>query len=50
MYDKKNAIFATPFNEPFRHTIWENRHIVPQLDYGVFQLHFYISQRITQLL
>jgi hypothetical protein len=29
MYDKKNAIFATPFNEPFRHTIWENRHIVP---------------------
>jgi hypothetical protein len=31
MYDKKNAIFATPFNEPFRHTVWENRHIVPQL-------------------
>ena len=32
MYDKKNAIFATPFNEPFRHTVWENKHIVPQLD------------------
>jgi hypothetical protein len=24
--------FATPFNEPFRHTVWENKHIVPQLD------------------
>jgi hypothetical protein len=23
---------ATPFNEPFRHTVWENQHIVPQLD------------------
>jgi hypothetical protein len=49
MYDKKNAIFATPFNEPFRHTIWENRHIVLSI-YVVSQLHFYTYQRITQLL
>ena len=32
MYDKKNAIFDTPFNEPFRHSIWESDWYVPQLD------------------
>jgi hypothetical protein len=32
MYDKKNAIFDTPFNEPFRHSIWESDWYVPQLE------------------
>jgi hypothetical protein len=32
MYAKKNAIFDTPFNEPFRHSIWESDWYVHQLD------------------